>query len=104
MDILATAENEGTSLDWFAGAGLGPREEQRRLQAAGARLVGWDDPTYPTTLRGLTAPPLVLAVRGTLVEAEPVVAIVGTHRADEYGRRMADRCAGSTASASGRSR
>jgi DNA processing protein len=66
------------------------RTEARALGSAGATLVTWDDPGYPARLRQIPDPPLALAVRGTLGDPdEPAVAIVGTRRASEYGRRMA---------------
>src|SRR5437867_9530129 len=43
------------------------RRLQRELAAldrADARLVAWSDPAYPTRLRQIPDPPLVLAVRG----------------------------------------
>ncbi|HEX4497138.1 MAG TPA: DNA-processing protein DprA [Thermoanaerobaculia bacterium] len=73
------------------------------LQAAaaarlGARIVTLDDPDYPDGLRQLAPPPPVLHVRGEL-PAGPAVAIVGSRRADAYGREAADLFARSLAAA-----
>jgi DNA processing protein len=69
-------------------------EEQRRLDALGARTVTWGDAGYPAPLRTIAEPPLALAVRGTLVEGDhPAVAIVGARRCSDYGRRIAHELA-----------
>jgi len=65
------------------------RTELASLARAGARVVAWSDEAYPRQLREIPDPPLVLAVRGTLVDDEPAVAVVGTRQASEYGRRIA---------------
>lgn len=68
--------------------------EAARLARADASLVTLGDANYPARLRQIPDPPLTLAVRGTLADAdEPAVAVVGTRRASEYGRRVADEIA-----------
>ena len=69
------------------------RAEEDRLAALGATLLTWADAGYPSRLRTLADPPLVLAVRGTLAADEPAVAVVGARRASAYGRRVADELA-----------
>ena len=76
-----------------------PREVEaaadRELAAAGrlgARLVLFDDagdPGYPAALRQLPLPPPVLAVRGELPDG-PSVAMVGSRKADPYGKEVAE--------------
>jgi DNA processing protein len=67
------------------------RAEAPRLARAGATLVTLGDAAYPSRLRQIPDPPLTLAVRGSLVAPdEPAIAVVGTRRASEYGRRVAD--------------
>jgi DNA processing protein len=73
-----------------AGAAARARVEIAALARAGATFVAWSDPGYPALLRQIPDPPLALAVRGTLVADEPAVAIVGSRRATDYGRRMAE--------------
>jgi len=66
------------------------RTEAAALARAGATLVTRPDAAYPAGLREIPDPPLTLAVRGGLAAPdEPAVAIVGTRRASEYGRRLA---------------
>jgi DNA processing protein len=65
------------------------RREAERLTRLGATFLAWGDPAYPVRLREIPDPPLTLAVRGTLLDDEPTVAVVGTRRASEYGRRIA---------------
>src|SRR5438093_13452656 len=53
--------------------------EARAIANAGASLLVWGDPAYPTRLREISEPPLALAVRGTLGDDDEVsIAIVGT--------------------------
>ena len=68
--------------------------EWAALGRARATFVTPRDASYPASLRQIPDPPLTLAVRGRLAGAdEPAVAIVGTRRATEYGRRMAQELA-----------
>jgi DNA processing protein len=57
-----------------------------------ASLVTLEDASYPLRLAEIYDPPLLLFVRGRMLEAEqPCVAIVGTRRATPYGVRMAEK-------------
>lgn len=76
-------------------AQAGPRAaaERRRAAGLGARLITLLDPEYPAALLDLALPPAVLAVQGELPSTLLVgsaVAIVGSRRADAYGREAAD--------------
>ena len=66
-----------------------------RLRAAGTSIVTIDDGTYPARLRAIADPPPVLFVRGNAaaLNATRAVAIVGTRRPTESGRRVAARIA-----------
>ena len=64
----------------------------------GARIVTVDDAGYPPGLRQLSPPPPVLYISGE-VPAEPGIAIVGSRRADAYGREAADLFARTLAAA-----
>jgi DNA processing protein len=60
---------------------------------AGVEAICWHDDLYPRTLRGTAAAPPTLFVRGGLsrlarLTARPVVAVVGTTRATDYGVEM----------------
>lgn len=62
------------------------REEAERL---GARIVLQGDSDYPSALRQLSLPPPVLYVAGELTDG-PAVAVVGSRKADPYGREVAE--------------
>ncbi len=65
-------------------------EQFRRAERVGATLLTAWDPSFPALLREIYDPPALLWVRGRLTEADArAVAIVGTRRATEYGRRAA---------------
>jgi DNA processing protein len=72
------------------GAGERTQREVAAVERIGARVLAWSDPGYPSLLRQIPAPPLVLTIRGTLSPDELGVAVVGSRRATEYGRRFAD--------------
>lgn len=57
-----------------------------------AHLVTLEDSLYPVRLAEIYDPPLLLFVRGTLIEQDVnSVAIVGTRRPTPYGLRMAEK-------------
>jgi DNA processing protein len=66
-----------------------------RLRDLEIGVITVDDETYPRRLRELAEPPLVLFVRGdpTSLAGRHALAIVGTRRATEPGRRIAARIA-----------
>jgi len=67
-------------------------DELGRTAAAGVSVVCLDDSSYPTQLRQIYDPPLVLHVRGNVgVIAQPGIAIVGTRHPTPYGLGMAER-------------
>jgi DNA processing protein len=67
------------------------QEEQDKVAALGARLVGRDDPGYPELLLHVYDPPPVLYVRGVLDagEGERSVAVVGSRAATPQGSALA---------------
>lgn len=85
--------------------GVTPREaerlERRELRRAhelagacerqGIRILTLQDAAYPTRLRNIFAPPVVLYVKGTLppIDGSVAIAVVGTREASLYGRKMA---------------
>ena len=87
---VATAIADGANA---AGAFAG------RLEGIGVAVVTLDDPAYPGRLRLLEMPPPVLFVRGALgsLEARRPVAVVGTRRPTERGRRLATAIAAALA-------
>lgn len=74
---------------------LDPSPVLVRAQALDLRIVTLGDPTYPARLRAIDLPPPVLFVRGELsaLDARDAVAIVGTRRPSDAGRRIAARIA-----------
>lgn len=84
------------------GAGATGRAARADAEASriGARIVTLGEPSYPPALYDLPQPPPVLWVRGRLpvlgeVEGPgctrpPAVAMVGSRRADRYGREVAE--------------
>jgi DNA processing protein len=76
------------------------RAEWERAQRAGVRLVVKDTPEYPALLRQISDPPHLLYLRGSLTAADSrAVALVGSRRCTDYGRRMAHRLASGLARA-----
>jgi len=70
------------------------REEIARAAAAGVTVVSMDDPGYPSRLKEIYDPPLVLYVRGDAgVLTRPGIAMVGTRHPTPYGCGMAERLA-----------
>jgi DNA processing protein len=63
------------------------------MRQAGVVAVVPDDPVYPARLRLIELPPRVLFVRGHVaaLEARDAVAVVGTRRPSDAGRRTAAR-------------
>ena len=62
-----------------------------RVHALGLAVVILDDPAYPPRLRQVEMPPPLLFVRGSVaaLSAGSAVAVVGTRRPSDGGRRMA---------------
>ncbi len=73
-------------------------QELEALARTDATFVCWEEDSYPARLREIADPPLSLAVRGTLTDADTLaVAVVGARRASEYGRGIAAEIAGGLA-------
>lgn len=65
-----------------------------RAEQVGARLLALADPEYPAALREIYDPPPALWVLGRFDAADALaVAVVGTRKASDYGRRVAERFA-----------
>jgi DNA processing protein len=68
------------------------REELARAADAGIAVVSMDDPLYPTRLKEIYDPPIILYVRGSSdVLNQPGIAMVGTRHPTPYGSGMAER-------------
>jgi DNA processing protein len=70
------------------------REEMAKTSGAGVVLLSLDDPAYPSRLKEIYDPPVVLYVRGNAeLLAQPGIAVVGTRHPTPYGSGMAERLA-----------
>lgn len=73
-------------------------KELAQAQAAGIRLLTWDEPEYPQRLREIYDPPPLLYVRGNIeLLNRHQISIVGSRRPTPYGNQMAERLAGDLA-------
>ncbi len=69
-------------------------KELAQAQAAGIRLLTWDEPEYPLRLREIYDPPPLLYVRGNVdLLNRHTISIVGSRRPTPYGNQMAERLA-----------
>lgn len=67
------------------------REERARARDLGGRIVTLGEPGFPRALLDLELPPPALWVRGVLPpDLRTTVAMVGSRRADAYGREAAE--------------
>ena len=63
-------------------------------RAAGAQIVAFEDAAYPSQLKQVYDPPLVLYVRGNAeAVSQPGIAVIGTRHPTPYGTGMAERLA-----------
>jgi DNA processing protein len=70
------------------------QDELGKAAAAGARIVSLDDAAYPSQLKQIYDPPLILYVRGNeAVISQPGIALVGTRHPTPYGSGMSERLA-----------
>ncbi len=115
--ILAAAAGRGTTgliitgegrrvvgEDLAARIGEAARSAERTLdliRRAGLAVITLEDPAYPRRLLEIEMPPHVLFVRGDrgALAADRAVAVVGTRRPSELGRRLAGRISGAIARA-----
>lgn len=80
-----------------AAPGLAVQKEL--LGASGARLVGLTDPEYPSLLKELPDPPIVLFARGAPLPGPRAIAVVGSRRATRNGLEAARQLAAGLAAA-----
>jgi len=68
--------------------------QQECVKAAevGAKIISLSDPEYPSRLKEIYDPPVILFVKGNVeVLAQPGIAMVGTRHPTPYGSGMAER-------------
>ena len=69
-------------------------KELAQVQAAGVRLLTWDEPEYLARLREIYDPPPLLYTRGNgELLNRPMVSMVGSRRPTPYGNQMAEKLA-----------
>lgn len=74
-----------------ARADTSPDAELERLAQYGVTALTWQDDVYPARLKETPDPPPVLYLMGTLLpQDETSIAVVGTRRPTDYGRRVTD--------------
>lgn len=59
----------------------------------GIHILCWPDAAYPSRLKNIADPPVVLYYKGTLLDFEglPLIGVVGTRKASAYGLTVAKR-------------
>jgi DNA processing protein len=68
------------------------KDEFGRAAEAGASIIALDDAAYPSQLKQIYDPPLVIYIRGNVdVISQPGIAMVGTRHPTPYGLGMAER-------------
>lgn len=72
---------------------LGARKILDDCEEYGYRIITINDGEYPTRLRNIADPPIVLYVRGRLpvIDEEAAIAVVGTRGCTPYGIKAAER-------------
>jgi DNA processing protein len=75
-------------------------EQQQRMIDAGARMISYSDPLYPSGLREIFDPPTVLFVKGRVELLQRFcLAVVGTRRPTPYGLAATEHLAADLARA-----
>ena len=66
--------------------------EIARIEAFGAKIIHWESPEYPESLRSISNPPIVLYVWGDLLaEDTRAVGVVGSRNVSHYGVETAKK-------------
>ena len=69
-----------------------PSAELKKAAGLGARVITAEDDEYPSALREIHDPPIVLYVRGTITERDRnAVAVVGSRKASHYATECAKK-------------
>ncbi|MBW2094858.1 MAG: DNA-protecting protein DprA [Deltaproteobacteria bacterium] len=73
---------------------IDPEQEMKRIEQIGARIIPFPDSSYPSLLREIHDPPVLLYSRGKPIPpGQHFIAIVGSRNATDYGRRTAQKIA-----------
>lgn len=69
-------------------------QEHELIARYGVDLIGYGDEAYPRLLKHIPDPPMLLWVRGAMVQEDALgLGIVGSRKCSQYGREQADRFA-----------
>ena len=69
-----------------------PRHELELAAAEDVKIIAYDDPMYPKSLRYSPDPPYLLYVKGNLKPKDiKAIGVVGTRHASRYGRQQAEK-------------
>lgn len=69
-----------------------PSMELKKLERCGARIITYSDPTYPSELREIYDPPMLLFVKGRDIPSNlSFVSLVGSRSATHYGLKAAEK-------------
>lgn len=94
---LAQVENIGEKLArkiLTAPEEINLEKEWQLIEKYQAKIVTWDDESYPLGLKTLSDPPMIIYLRGEL-KSEDIfaISIVGTRRATNYGKIVTEKLA-----------
>lgn len=68
-----------------------PSDELKRVEACGARIVAYADPAYPSTLREIHDPPVLLYIKGKdIPQNVTFMGVVGSRNPSPYGLKSAE--------------
>ena len=66
--------------------------ELKRIADFGAKVISWDSPEYPASLRSIDNPPFVLYVWGEITAADSrAIGVVGSRNVSHYGTETAKK-------------
>jgi DNA processing protein len=69
-----------------------PVGELRKLKRCGARIIPYQDPSYPTALKEIHDPPMLLYVRGNEIPKNlTFIGVVGSRNPTHYGLKAAEK-------------
>ncbi len=69
-----------------------PEKELIKVEKCNARIITYNDPTYPALLKEIHSPPMVLYVRGKEIpNSRTFVAVVGSRLPTHYGIKAAEK-------------
>ncbi len=66
-------------------------KEIEKAESSGIKIVTFDEPCYPESLKQIPDPPPVLYVKGNIPENRIFIAVVGTRNPSFYGTSMAEK-------------